>query len=543
MSNTIPYMDGVSPSDLGLPPHFTAFRPDQIRMVDRTLNSTKRFIAHAAPTGSGKSGAVVAIAKYMGVRASVLTSTKGLQEQYLRDYHPSGMRDVRGRSNFSCISHPNETCEEGAHRKCRHTTGQQSTASLCPYKSQWAAAMESSLICTNYAYWCTIQRFSGGLGPFGLLILDEAHDAPDEISNQMTVTFSERELSMLDTSWPGVVQSLPQWKSWAKEHLPVAVSRYQTLYRNSAMADTRTIKEIAMWSSLASKLTSLSEMKGAWVVEPRVFRGSADGYKLQAVWPYTYAESVLFHGIEKVILVSATLSHQTLRLLGIKASDVDFYEYDTSFPASRCPVYSIPTVAMNHKSGDDSFSLLMERVDEIISGRLDRKGVIHGVSYSRAKEIVAASSYRQHMIIHSSGETQDAVEVFMSSPPPTILVSPSVTTGYDFAGDKCEYQIICKAPYPDLRSAVQRTRMAADFLYPAYEMVVALIQACGRGMRSEVDRCETFLIDDTITKVYDRHKGLWAKWFRPLVRKVDEVPSPPPTLEEEGSIPPAHPAD
>jgi Rad3-related DNA helicase len=234
--------------------------------------------------------------------------------------------------------------------------------------------------------------------------------------------------------------------------------------------------------------------------------------------------------VPKIVIVSATLSRKTLQLLGIKSQDVDFYEYPYEFPKERCPVYSLPTVAMNYKSTDEDFSVLVNRIDEIIGGRLDRKGMIHGVSYKRAKDIAAASAYGQHMIIHQSGETQDAVKVFMGSQAPAVLVSPATTTGYDFAGALCEYQIICKAPYPDMRGAVQTARRTVDWLYPAYEMVMALVQAAGRGMRSKGDQCETFLIDDTITKAFDKHGGLWPRWFRPLVKKVKEVPDPPSPL-------------
>jgi len=532
----IDYMTGVHPVDLGLPSRFTDFRQAQIDMINRTLNSSKRFVAHAAPTGIGKSVGVVATAKYMGVRAAICTSTKGLQEQYLTDFRECGMKNAKGRSNFQCITRVGETCEEGSICKCRHTTGKQDASSLCPYKAQWAAACDSQLVCTNYAYWSTVQRFSasGGLGTFGLLVLDEGHDAPEEISNQMTVTFSERELAMMDTSWPSVTQSLPQWRDWAEDlRLPVE-ARYEALKRTGRDSlDRATVNQIKAWSSLAAKLATLANLRGTWAVESRYFRGKPDGFKLQPVWPHQYAEEVLFRGVPKIVIVSATLSKKTMGLMGIKAGDVDFYEYPSEFPASRCPVYSIPTVAMNRNSTEEDFETLVDRIDEIIDGRLDRKGMIHGVSYKRAQDVATLSRHGNHMIIHQSGETVDAVKAFAESEPPCLLVSPSITTGYDFAGPLCEYQIICKAPYPDLRGSVQKARMGEDWLYPAYEMVMTLVQAAGRGMRSMTDQCETFLIDDTITKCFDKHGGLWPKWFRPLVQKVTTVPDPPPSLAEQ----------
>ena len=38
----------------------------------------------------------------------------------------------------------------------------------------------------------------------------------------------------------------------------------------------------------------------------------------------------------------------------------------------------------------------------------------------------------------------------------TVLVSPSVSTGYDFPGRECEWQFICKVPFPDGRAKIQQ---------------------------------------------------------------------------------------
>jgi len=527
-------MTGIRPPDLGLPTRFTDYRPAQIEMIERTMQSHHRFVAHAAPTGIGKSVALVSAALYMGLRTVILTSTKGLQNQYLTDFRDCGLVNCMGRNNFQCVTRPGTTCEEGALCKCHHTIGQQSATSLCPYKSQWATALASPLVCTNYAYWCTGQRFAKALGHVDMLILDEGHDAPNEISNQMTITISERELAMLDASWPVITVSIPCWREWATPYAITAAARAESLY-NAQRLDQQSIRIMAAWRNLAAKLSTMAGMRGAWVVEPYVGkRTNADtGYKLQAVWPYTHAEEVLFLGVSKIVIASATLSRKTLQLMGIRSQDVDYYEYPSEFPPERSPVYSIPTVAMNHKSPDEDFRKLVERVDEIIDGRLDRKGVIHGVSYQRARDIANLSRHRGLMITHSTGETKEAVEVFQQAPAPAILVSPSVDTGYDFAFSQCEFQIICKAPYPGMADPVQQVRREQDWLYPAYEMVMTLVQSAGRGMRAATDRCETFLIDDTITKVFDRNINLWPKWFRRLVRKSAVVPLPPPPLADE----------
>ena len=525
-------LQGIQPTDLGMPKKFGKFRPVQLEMINNSLQSTKRFVAHSCPTGGGKSATVIAEALLTGNRTAILTSTKGLQAQYLDDFKECGLRSVKGKSNFTCCKSTRETpmtCEEGSQVGCSL-----SKSNECPYKEQYNLSLDAHLITTNYAYWCLIHRFGKGLGEVDTLVLDEAHNAPNQVGEQVNITFSEKEQYMLRTEWPKEWRSLPQWRTWAQTHHSSAKLVVEKMVKNASQnLDRETIKLMMAWRSLAAKLGVISSMEGAWISEPRMYRGKPDGYRLQAVWPYTYAERLLFLGIKKIILVSATINRKTLELLGIKKADCDFFEYGSTFDPKRSPVYFLPTVSLNHKSGADEFNLITSRVDEIVSSRLDRKGIIHTTSYQRAKDLIDKSEFGPIMVLNESGSTADTVEQFKKADAPLILVSPSVTTGWDFPMTQCEYQIIVKAPYPDLRSAVQNARKEADWSYPSYEMSQVLVQSCGRGMRSSSDRCETFVIDDTVEKAYNRSGFLFPKWFKDQVVQIEETPEPPPSLFDE----------
>lgn len=528
------FLEGITPIDIGLPSKFSSFRPVQLEMIANSLQSTKRFVVHSCPTGGGKSAAVIAEHFMTTNRTAILTSTKSLQHQYMEDFEECGLVSVKGKSNFTCCkSTPLNpmTCEEGAQVGC----GASKKGGSCPYRRQYEAALQSPLVTTNYAYWCLIHRYGKGLGGFETLVLDEAHTAPNHVGEQVNITFSVRESDMLRVDWPSEWRSIPQWKSWAQTHAPVAKTVYEKVLSDCARGDISrdTIRNLMAWKRLSAKLQTIASMEGQWVVEQRMARGRHDGYRLQAVWPYTYAEKLLFLGVPKIILVSATINRKTLDLLGVKKSYCDFFEYGSTFDPKRSPVYFIPTVALSHKTGDDEFNLIVARVDEILSTRLDRKGIIHTTSYARAKAVMEKSEYSYFMLLNESQDTASVVERFKLSEPPSILVSPSVTTGWDFPLTQCEYQIIVKAPYPDLRSAVQMARKEADWSYPTYEMSQALVQSCGRGMRSSIDRCETFVIDDTVDKTYKRVPGMFPKWFRDQVVKTDTVPEPPTPLIEE----------
>jgi hypothetical protein len=469
------------------------------------------------------------------------TSTKtlvaaGLASHNCDDFTDCGLVSVKGKANFRCCKSTAGqplTCEEGSSMGCRSIK-----AGECPYKQQYVRAVHSPLVTTNYAYWCLINRFGEGLGQVDTLVLDEAHNAPTQVSEQVNTPISEREVEgMLRAEWPKEWRSMPEWRAWAQTHLPVAKMLQEKLTKDCMVtADRDTLRMALAWRSLAAKLQTITSMVGPWVVEPRQSRGRSDGYRLQAVWPYTYAEKLLFLNVPKIILISATINLKTLSLLGIKRSECDFYEYGASFDPGRSPVYFLPTVALNHKTGPDEFSLVVGRVDEIVSERLDRKGIIHTTSYQRAQDIVAQSQYADLMLLHDSKDAAETIQYFKTAPAPTILVSPSVTTGYDFPMDQCEYQIIVKAPYPDLRGAVQSKRREEDWLYPTYEMAQVLVQATGRGTRTPHDHCENFIVDDTVRKAFQRSESLFPKWWREQVIVTDLAPEPPPPLIEDPEV-------
>ena len=107
------------------------------------------------------------------------------------------------------------------------------------------------------------------------------------------------------------------------------------------------------------------------------------------------------------------------------------------------------------------------------------------------------------------------------------MVSPSVSTGFDFPGDLCRYQIVGKIPFPDTRSLVLKARQEVDRDFFAYVAAQHLVQMAGRGMRSADDWCETIVIDDNWTWFKAKYKELFPKWFLMGVRRQDGVPPPP----------------
>jgi len=130
------------------------------------------------------------------------------------------------------------------------------------------------------------------------------------------------------------------------------------------------------------------------------------------------------------------------------------------------------------------------------------------------------------MFSHDPRTARSAVQAFKRADPPALLISPSMVTGWDFPYDTAEYQIIGKIGFMDTRSAIENARSKDDKDYVAYEAMQQLVQACGRGMRAEDDRCEVLVIDDSARWFVPRYRHFAPQWFSEAWVWGSAVPKP-----------------
>lgn len=516
----------LTPHDLGFPESFSSFRVAQEQAIDHALTSEKRFTGIGAPPGCGKSGIAVALARLLGGRTIILTSNLGLERQYLETFASMAMVGIRGRSNYPCWS--SGTCEDGARFGCGDKIG-------CPYLCAFKAQQDSEIVVTNYAYWLAVHEKAQGIKPADTLILDEAGLADGWLSRALDFTISEREcreggLRLVSASSGPPGEQLDVWKKLADRIQTAALFLYERkkadalkLYTDRAK---RELKHAEQFHDRANRLTRLDDN---WVITRD--DGTDDGriWKFECIWPGHYREK-LFRGISRVILLSATLRPKTLSLLGIPRSECDFREWPRQFPAANGPVVWVPTAAMNHRMSGEDEQRWLKRIGEIGEWGNDRKGIIHTVSYARAKKIASAGVVKESRLVLNgeadpeSATGRQAYERFIRSPTGSVLISPSFGTGWDFAKKHAEWQVISKIAFPDMRGKVMQARQEQDKSYPMYLAGQDIVQSCGRINRSDDDRGTTLIIDNAWAWFRQAGAEHLPAWFR--VRKEDELPKP-----------------
>lgn len=480
----------MKPSELGAPEKYTRWRPGQDRAFDHLIASDKRFDALALPTGTGKSLIAMLYPKLLNQRAVILTSTKGLQDQYASLF-PEDTVDLRGMNNYDCMHEDARAvdtrgkvkqlrCDEGPCLdgvECElYDFADRPRKPGCLYFDAFARAREAQIVVTNYSLWFSLLHSTRSLGDRSVVVCDEAHDAFAQICSAVGCALNEEELELPrgTASWSIV----KEWREWAQQ------KGYET---RIALEGTQSPRLRRQLRNLGRKLANLENATGDWVMAETEERGLR-GLNFEPLWPGPYAERTLWRGAEKVILLSATITPKLLDFLNIAKSERYWFDCPSPFPAVRRPIIHIPTVKVTRTSTDSEMRVWVSRIDQIIRARGDRKGIVHTVSYARAKMLKDQSEFRDIMLVPRNGaETKQAVEAFRDSAPPRVLVSPSVHTGYDFPYDLARYQVIGKMPFPDNRDPICAARAKADSEYLLWAAIVQMVQASGRVVRAEDD--------------------------------------------------------
>lgn len=510
-----------SPRALGLP--YDDWRPGQRLAILSAQHAKRTHMVVQAPTGSGKSVIAAALTQLTDYRAVVLTATKGLMDQYASTF--PHLYDVRGAGNYECLAAKDEFKAAYLHRRgplwcdkgpCHGGASCTLKDNGCLYFDRYRGALAARTVLTNYSYWLSMRRFAKGLGAVQTLILDEAHALPEQLMGACRI---EIPTFMLDSR--NVPKSHKTWREWAERMIAMTAVEGDD--------DTRVKKE-----KLRQDLTNLRSMDESWawdlwqdkiIFEPTIPR---------LLLPMLYTPDRESH----VVYLSATATPSMLRLLDIPEADIESHEMKSTFPVERRPVYVVGGVRVDFRSmqNPENQAKWIESIDRILDDRPDRKGIIHTVSYDRQQILVHASRHAARFLVPTrSQDLLGTVERLRTSPEPYVLVSPSVSTGFDFPYTDCEFQIIAKVPFPDTRSAIARARIKSTPGYRDHLTMQTLVQMCGRGMRAADDRCETFIVDQHARWFLEQAGELAPRWFTESIVRTGRRVRPAEKLKERGT--------
>lgn len=517
----------ITPASIGLPTKFSTWRKGQQKAVEQVLFSKERFPILNSPTGGGKSCSSMAIAMLEeDEQIAYLTATKALQDQVLEDFQSTGLTDIRGRANYICNIDERKTaadaiCTAGAWCPRIREGG-------CDYYDQRKDAAAARLVLSNYAFWLHDEE-SASLGKRSILILDEAHQAVSQIEKFAAVEMMQHELGLFQISKPEK-DGQERWRLNALTRLEMWIERNKP--QPGQRVDRDQVKILKLAKDLQRKFVKLCRLSEQEWLFSAIGRTK---WRWDLLDPGALAEPLLFRGAKKIVLVSATVNKKTLSLLGVNPDKSGrVIEQSSTFPVRRRPVYYWPVARVGYTMDEQSKKYWRRAIDQIIDGRLDRKGIIHSVSYGRAVEIVRESKHAQSgiFILHTREKGLEAcLQEFRGRKGAAVLVSPAVTEGLDFPMQQAEYQIIAKMPFPDMSDPLTKVRKKRDKDYIPYQVLQHVVQMTGRIVRSMEDQGETWVIDDHFGWLRSGYYHYLPRWFETAIKTLPKREPPPKALD------------
>jgi ATP-dependent DNA helicase DinG len=124
-------------------------------------------------------------------------------------------------------------------------------------------------------------------------------------------------------------------------------------------------------------------------------------------------------------------------------------------------------------------------------------------------------------VFHDSDNKIEVLQEHYRTDIPTVIVSPSMSTGVSFDHDKARFQIVAKIPYPSLGSQKNKMRKQQNPAYYSWKTCAGVIQMCGRVVRSQNDWADTIIIDGSFGDVMKYSSNFLPNWFLSSVRRVD----------------------
>lgn len=505
----------MNPSSLDLPSKFTEFRTlrrgvTQFDIAVDIAGSNERFNLLNAPTGDGKTlaymtAAILSAAGDSNFRTLILTgNNKRLQRQLMKDFGCLGLRLVEGMGNYTCNDDPPKRCNFG---KCMMGYRCELRDSGCDYYDARNEAKDAQLVTSNLSYLASMARYSdpeGALGKFDLLIIDEAHILFDWLSDFCSVKIDKRTVKKL-LDWKlslTVNDPVDIWSQWAEVAHVRAQDKYLEVKATTSPNKAKTLRDITSLGQDLAILKSITATSPPWIITKERF-----GPRFTPVDPTEFLEQYVYIGIPNVLLVSAGLTEAHAERLGI--DKYEFHRGGNGFDPSRRPVYYKPTYKVNYGMTHTHKVAWVNDIDGFIQPRLSWRGIIHSVSYARAREIKELSRHGRYMIIHKdSKDFGAAVDRYLSTAPPVILLSPTLTTGLDFDGDKCRWNAVAKVPFKNPRDPIVKARMKLFKDYLVSDAADKVLQMVGRSTRSERDWSESGVFDQAWGNYVRKHKSL-----------------------------------
>jgi len=547
-----------TPAQLGLPAKFENWRPGQGELVEKIATSQENIFLLGSPPGTGKS--VVAVAAYrarLHSRAAIevmnrltgehqkperciyITPTKQLQTQLVDDFPFA--KSIKGRSNYPCPKNPKLTadeCTNSENKPCPHRHGFRTNptlvnpdglpAELCPYYTAKAAAVNAPLAVMNTTYYLSEIAGPGQFSGADLLIIDEVDGMEKALMSFVQLEITSRQLDLYKIKFPEQPHTLAGWMFWANQLDLTNHIKQSQLGFSSVPESQWTDIEIKQFKSSKKLENFFAKIKwfnvdvnSDWIFDEKIDDKGSYIWTFKPTRVNTYAEKYLWSHSKQALGMSGTILDPALTAddLGIKTWD--YAQAECPFPLINRPIYYTPVVNLTNKTMNEQLPILAQAVTDLLEQYPNEKVLVHTTSYP-IRNYLFPRLPASRVISHESEDRTEKLEKFKNSREPLVMLSPSMDRGVDLPEDLCRCIIICKVPYISMgdKQVQARMKMPGGQRWYLLQAVRTIIQMSGRGVRGDLDKCDTFILDRQFGRLLAQMGSYFSKWWTDaLVRK------------------------
>lgn len=441
-----------------------------------------------------------------------LTITKSLQDQYKNTFNDTGI--LKGQSNHPCAIDDTLSVDIAP---CRYVKGLKNECwakNKCPYYNQRNDMLKSRFSSLNYSMFFSLPEH---LKKRTYIVCDEGSELEQQLVGQFTC----------EVDLPFLVKTNTSVKSFPSEETPTKVLAW--------------INDLArcVGGNIDEYVEYLKDLKGD-VIEMNKKRSEFSRLKILQgsleILMETYYDSQymvekidkiikfiplkvdklakhIFDHADRVVIMSATIIDPQNFCKNLGIDKFKYIEVDSTFDHEKAPIYILPKQKLNFKNMKEMLPKIAQQVKGILEEHKNDKGIIHTHTQFIA-DYIRTNVRNKRLLCREPGvRNEDILDIHESSTEPTVLVSPSMTYGVDLKGDLAKFQIILKAPWLPTKETRVEKMMKLDKDWYSNKMLCSLVQACGRGIRSESDECVTYILDGSIYDTMAKNKKKLPKFF------------------------------
>lgn len=508
-----------------------------LNKIEESLNKKTKFIIVSAPTGSGKSFITKTLANYCNdidptlielIKSKKLdeikinkcipggcfglTITKNLQDQYLQFFHDAKV--FKGKNNYNCILNDKLTCEVGACAGLNNIKRGCIIKNQCPYYNAMQDVLINKFGVLNYASFFKLQKH---FKRRQIIVCDEASELEDELVSNFTLDITYKTLRYFDINVPklSIDASSLKIKNWIDSLSTEVITELE--YVESILKDSESIalklssKNITKYRFLQNLNNTLSDIINLWEDCEFVLDGDDEHIILMPLYVNKLA-SFIFNYADTIILTSATIvDHKKFaETLGIEK--YDYIEGDNMFDPNKAPIFIAKDNNINYSNLDSKLPKLLNQIIKICDRHKNDKGILH-THTNKITNYIQSNYDTDRLTVRCGNITNEEVLKIHKEKNNSIIVSPSMTYGVDLKDDLARFQIIVKLPYLPLHNKRVAKLTKIDQNWYIMKMINNLIQACGRGIRTQNDWCYTYIMDSNLLRIIERYKYMLPKYF------------------------------